>query len=75
MKTLTVKTKENKEVKIRFNENTNKVHGNDYKKLNDYNFEEEMNGNGFTDYKVGNYIIRKTYPTWLEKGKCNVIFF
>lgn len=74
MTTLTVTTKENKEVKIRFNENTNKVHRSDFKKLNDDNFEEEMNGDGFTDYKVGNYIIRKTYPTWLTEGKCYVIF-
>jgi len=74
MKTLTVTTKGNKEIKIRFNEITNKIHAFDYRKLNDDNFEEGIKGPGFTDYIVGRYIIRKTYPTWITEGHCYVIF-
>lgn len=72
MKNLTVTTKENKEIKIRINETTGKVHGSDYKKLNDDNFEVYQEGDGFVDFTVGNNIIRKTFPTWLESGKANL---
>jgi hypothetical protein len=72
MKTLTVINREKKEVKIIINETTGKVHGSDYKKLNDDNFEVYQEGNGFVDYNVGSNIIRKTLPTWLERGKANL---
>jgi hypothetical protein len=72
MKTLIVTTKEKKEVKIRINETTGEIHRSDYNKLNDDNFEVYQDGNGFVDYNVGNRIIRKYYPTWLESGHANI---
>lgn len=67
METLNVTAKDKKIIKIRLYEN-NKVHGSDYKKLNDDNFEVFQKGNGFVDYKIDNLIFRKTFPTWIEKG-------
>lgn len=61
-----------KKLKIRINATTGEVHHSDYKKLNDENFPVYQEGNGYVDYKVGNNIIRKTFPTWLESGKANI---
>lgn len=72
MKTITTTTKENKEIKVRFNENDYSIHKSDYSKLNDDNFDIFQEGNGFTDFTVGQRIIRKYYPTWLESGHANI---
>ena len=72
MITLNVTAINNAIIKIRFNEKTNKVHGSDYGKINSTNFKELNNSNGTADYKVGDKIIRKYFPTWLNEGHCNI---
>jgi hypothetical protein len=53
---------------IRILEN-NKVHGQDYNKINCDNFNHYGNPSN-DDYIVGKMIIHKNYPDWLLEGAC-----